>query len=107
MTPLSNYGLLDLVQVETPRNQRISCPGQPGFDVSNNFMDYSDCASNFTVGQVERMYDTFNSLRKRVEPCHDDETDIYLEVLVSSSDIDLIDVGYSGMGKKKMAIGSA
>lgn len=85
---------------ENAKKPKDSCPGQPGFDVSNNFMDYSDCMNNFTLGQVERMYDTFNSLRKRVEPCHDDEADIYLEVLVSSSDVDLINVGYSEWGKE-------
>ena len=83
-----------------PQKPKDSCPSQPGFDMSNNFMDYSDCMSKFTVGQVERMYHTFNSFRRRVEPCHDDETGIYLEFFVSSSDVDSIDVGYSEWGKE-------
>ncbi|KAK1624599.1 metalloprotease 1 [Colletotrichum phormii] len=43
-----------------------SCPGQPGLDPIHNYMDYTKhaCLSEFTPLQEERMYRSFNTLRK-------------------------------------------
>ncbi|KAJ4122815.1 hypothetical protein NW768_010260 [Fusarium equiseti] len=43
-----------------------SCPDQPGLDSIHNYMDYADqdCQTEFTPGQEERMYHSFNTLRK-------------------------------------------
>ncbi|RSM18329.1 hypothetical protein CDV31_002848 [Fusarium ambrosium] len=43
-----------------------SCPDQPGLDPIHNYMDYSshDCLHEFTPLQEERMYRSFETLRK-------------------------------------------
>ncbi|KAH6871437.1 hypothetical protein B0T10DRAFT_372871, partial [Thelonectria olida] len=43
-----------------------SCPEQPGLGSIHNYMDYSDqdCQTEFTPGQEERMYRSFDRLRK-------------------------------------------
>ncbi|KAF4460336.1 metalloprotease 1 [Fusarium albosuccineum] len=43
-----------------------SCPDQPGLDPIHNYMDYSshDCLYEFTPLQEERMYRSFETLRK-------------------------------------------
>ncbi|KAI2512955.1 Pregnancy-associated plasma protein-A [Fragilaria crotonensis] len=59
---------------------RDSCPLLPGKDPSRNFMDYSGCTSEFTPGQAERMYNEFNDVRRRLQPCAKNEVDIRLEI---------------------------
>ena len=59
---------------------RDSCPLLPGKDPSRNFMDYSSCTSEFTPGQIERMYNIFNDVRRRVEPCGSNEFDVHVEI---------------------------
>ncbi|KAJ0120080.1 metalloprotease mep1 [Diaporthe amygdali] len=43
-----------------------SCPDQPGLDPIHNYMDYAshDCITEFTPLQEERMYRSFNTLRR-------------------------------------------
>ncbi|KAI7788122.1 Extracellular metalloprotease [Diaporthe eres] len=43
-----------------------SCPDQPGLDPVHNYMDYAshDCITEFTPLQEERMYRSFNTLRR-------------------------------------------
>ncbi|EXL39338.1 hypothetical protein FOCG_18055 [Fusarium oxysporum f. sp. radicis-lycopersici 26381] len=43
-----------------------SCPDRPGLDPIHNYMDYADqdCQHEFTPGQEDRMYMSFNTLRK-------------------------------------------
>ncbi|OHW96414.1 metalloprotease [Colletotrichum incanum] len=43
-----------------------TCPDQPGLDPIHNYMDYSSkpCQFEFTPQQEERMYQSFNTLRK-------------------------------------------
>jgi hypothetical protein len=61
-------------------NNLDTCPKLPGRDPVHNFMDYSPCASEFTPGQAQRMYDEFNEFRRRLEPCSKGEVDIQLEL---------------------------
>ncbi|TFK26750.1 hypothetical protein FA15DRAFT_667030 [Coprinopsis marcescibilis] len=44
---------------------RDTCPGQPGEDPVENFMDYSSdqCRNHFTWGQIDRMWTTFSTYR--------------------------------------------
>lgn len=59
---------------------RDSCPLLPGRDPSRNFMDYSACTSEFTPGQIERMYNEFNEIRRRLEPCAKNEFEIHVKI---------------------------
>jgi hypothetical protein len=60
-------------------NKLDTCPKLPGRDPVKNYMDYTPCSSEFTPGQVQRMYDEFNEFRRRVEPCSTGEADVQLE----------------------------
>ncbi|KAG4432612.1 hypothetical protein IFR05_011908 [Cadophora sp. M221] len=44
---------------------RDSCPNEEGLDPIHNYMDYSDdsCTTEFTLGQSERIHDSFAQLR--------------------------------------------
>ncbi|KAK6223108.1 metalloprotease 1 [Colletotrichum tabaci] len=44
---------------------RDSCPGLPGLDAIHNFMDYSSCMKEFTVGQEVRMHQQFDMFRRK------------------------------------------
>ncbi|KAF5022175.1 hypothetical protein F66182_5762 [Fusarium sp. NRRL 66182] len=45
-----------------------SCPGQPGLDPIHNFMGYTqdNCTNEFTVGQKQRMFETFFGYRRKL-----------------------------------------
>lgn len=49
-----------------------SCPGKPGKDNANNFMDYAgdDCAEEFTLGQRARMHNVYHSIRSKMSSKH-------------------------------------
>ena len=74
-----------------------SCPDLPLFDPVTNFMDYSSCRSEFTPGQIERMYAGFNEYRRRLEPCEDSR--LRIEVQYDGQPEDLT-IGYRPLGKK-------
>jgi hypothetical protein len=50
---------------------RDSCPELPGLDPIHNFMEYSNdgCLSEFTAGQIERMYILWSLFRQSNEVC--------------------------------------
>lgn len=52
---------------------RDSCPNLPGYDPIHNYMDYSndECYSEFTPGQIERMWLAWNIFRVKGEACED------------------------------------
>jgi hypothetical protein len=69
---------------------RDSCPGRPGADLLNNFMDYTDdrCMTAFTKGQLDRMgaqYSTFR-LVKDSSFCGDNEASVKFELHFDSND---------------------
>ena len=49
---------------------RDSCPNLPGLDPINNYMDYSNdaCQTEFTRGQMDRMYAEFDLYRRDLAP---------------------------------------
>jgi Hint module/Pregnancy-associated plasma protein-A len=51
-----------------------TCTGLPGLDPIHNYMDYSsdECVSEFTPGQIERMYIMWSLFRQNDETCVDD-----------------------------------
>lgn len=59
---------------------RDSCPNLEGTDPVTNFMEYSLCSTEFTSGQMERMYDQYMEYRDPTVSCNDDEMKIRFEL---------------------------
>lgn len=59
-----------------------TCPGRPGLDPIHNYMDYSsdECVSEFTPGQIERMYIMWSMFRQNDESCVDDHVLFKFEI---------------------------
>lgn len=59
-----------------------SCPNIPGLDPIHNYMDYSayDCVTEFSQGQIGRMYAVWSLFRATTEQCADSYQTIRLEL---------------------------
>lgn len=64
-------------------------------------MDYtnSECQSMFSAGQSQRMYSQFDEYRRRVEPCTNDETSLFIEMRYDNKPHE-IDVGFIDWGAR-------
>lgn len=65
-----------------PSDSTDTCPGLPGNDPIHNYMDYSsdDCYTEFTRGQMDRMFAVWSLFRKRDEVCGTGTSEFEFEI---------------------------